>query len=342
MSEQVNNFITHVVFVVDASGSMSSRQKQVIQVFDSQVQYLAQRSQELNQETRVSVFMFDDDVKCLIYDKDVLRLPSLAGLYQIGGMTALIDATIQAVTDLCMTPEKYGDHAFLCYVITDGEENRSKQKARDLAAMIGNLKDNWTLAVLVPDQAGQDQSVKWGFPVNNIAIWDTNSAAGFAEAIKKIQTATDNFMVGRAQGLRSSKNLFTVDTSALNHATVSKSLIKVDPKLFKLLDVPALANTQTMEIKPFVEAKIKGFDYKSGCAYYQLTKSEVIQADKQVCVLNRVSGELYSGQQARDLIGLPDVKMRVQPGQNTAFDIFVQSNSVNRHLVGDTKVLVFV
>lgn len=339
----ITSYINHVLFVIDASGSMRTRAKDVIKVFDGQVQYLARRSQELDQETRITAFMFDDNVQCLVYDKDVLRMPSLEGLYRIGGMTALIDAVMDSVEDLRMTPEKYGDHAFLGYVITDGDENASRRpnKGQVLATMLSNLPENWTLAVLVPNQIGVDESKKWGFPANNIAIWDTTSAQGFAEAAKKIMAATENFMVGRQQGLRSSKNLFTVDTSALNHKTVAATLKKVDPAKYVFVPVPKSANVVRTEIRPHVEASIKGFSYSTGCAFYQLTKPEVIQPDKQVCVLNKHTKELYEGKEARDLIGLPDVKMKVQPGANAAFEIFVQSNSVNRLLVGETQVLVF-
>lgn len=337
------NKINHVVFVLDASGSMSSRRSEVVKVTDAQVGYLAQRSTEMGQETRVSVFTFASagDFECLIYDMDVLRMPSLAGLYRTRDMTALVDATLLAVEDLAMTPEKYGDHAFLVYVVTDGAENDSVHAASDLERKLQSLADNWTLAVLVPNKGGADSAKRWGFPAGNIAQWDITSAEGFTKAMQTMQKATDGFMAGRAQGLRSSRNLFTLDATQLNHATVSKKLTKVDPKTYQFLDVPKKANTVRTEIRPFVEASISGFTYKTGCAFYQLTKPEMIQAQKQICVLNRGTGELYSGQEARDLIGLPNVNLKVQPGQHTAFDIFVQSTSVNRLLVGETKVLVF-
>lgn len=337
------NKINHVVFVLDASGSMGSRVGEVVKVTDAQVGYLAQRSTELGQETRISIFDFANsgDFNCLIYDMDVLRMPSLAGLYKVRGMTALIDATIQAVDDLAMTPEKYGDHAFLMYVITDGEENNSRHSAQSLKDKFGKLAENWTLAVLVPGNEEANRAKAWGFPEGNIAQWDVTTAEGFTKAMQVMQKATDGFMAGRAQGLRSSRNLFTVDTSNLTHKAVTQNLTKVDPKTYTFLDVPKKANTVRTEIRPFVEASMKNFAYRTGCAFYQLTKPEMIQAQKEICVWNRGTGELYSGQQARDLIGLPPINIKVQPGQHTAFDIFVQSTSVNRLLVGETKVLVF-
>ena len=100
---KLNNYINHIVFTIDASSSMSGLTKQVISVFDNQIKYLAAKSQAEDQETRVSVYMFGNDVQCLVYDKDVLRLPSLESFYVANGMTALIDGVYTSVTELQQT-----------------------------------------------------------------------------------------------------------------------------------------------------------------------------------------------------------------------------------------------
>src|SRR6478736_3792709 len=94
------NKIDHIAIVVDASGSMAHLARDVVKVVDSQIAYLAQRSKDLDREVRVSVYTFDDTVKCVIFDKDVLRMPSIASLYRIGGLTALIEATMKSQEDL--------------------------------------------------------------------------------------------------------------------------------------------------------------------------------------------------------------------------------------------------
>ena len=48
------NYINHIALVLDASGSMSHLSSAVVQVADNQVQYLAARSKELDQETRAT------------------------------------------------------------------------------------------------------------------------------------------------------------------------------------------------------------------------------------------------------------------------------------------------
>jgi hypothetical protein len=136
---KIENIINHIVLVLDASLSMDSVSEQLVKVADNQIKYLAQRSKELDQETRITVYTFNTTgyysgfnkqrIECLIYDKDVLRVPSIASLYKADGATPLIDATILALDDLAMTPEKYGDHSFLVYVLTDGQENASRNRA---------------------------------------------------------------------------------------------------------------------------------------------------------------------------------------------------------------------
>jgi|LakMenEpi03Aug12_release.lakeMendotaPanAssembly.Ray.scaffolds.fasta_scaffold117280_5 hypothetical protein len=333
---KIDNYINHVLFVLDESGSMGSLADAVVQVFDAQVAHLAKRSQELDQETRVTVVVFNDSqyTRTLIYDKDVLRLPSLAGYYVPYGGTPLIDATLTAVADLRMTPEKHGDHAFLGYVLTDGQENRSTNTPAALAKMIRDLPDNWTLAVLVPNQYGVHEAKRFGFPADNIAIWDATSAKGLDEAVAKIRTTTETFMQGRTQGIRGSRSIFKVDTSNLKHSTVKQVLDKLPATDYSIWDVRTDA-----EIRDFVESRTK-LPYKKGMAFYMLTKPEIVQARKRVAVHEKATGAVYSGDSARQLIGLPADKARVVPGDFSAYDIFIQSTSVNRRLLGGTKLLL--
>ena len=65
---KAQRLINHVALVLDGSGSMSSHKNNVIKVADEQIRHLMLRSEELCQETRVSVYWFDDKVKCLIFD----------------------------------------------------------------------------------------------------------------------------------------------------------------------------------------------------------------------------------------------------------------------------------
>lgn len=332
---KTQNYINHIAFVVDRSGSMSHLSNKVVQVFDAQIKHLSKRSQELDQETRASVYLFDTSTECLFYDKDVMRLPSLASLYQAGGGTALVDGAMQAINELKQTAQLHGDHAFLIYVLTDGEENSSSTRPSTLQKALADLPDNWTVAVLVPDAQGESEAKRFGFSKDNIMQWSTTEK-GMEEVGEKLRTVTDSYMTGRTQGIRGTRSLFKVDTSNLASRKVSDTLDALPANKYYLLDV-----YRDSDIRSFVEASPVG-QYVTGNTFYQLTKSEKIQSYKKVAVQNKVSGRVYVGDQARDLIGLPAFDAKVKPEDASKFNIFIQSTSVNRKLVKGTKALVLV
>jgi hypothetical protein len=331
----IQNQIDHIAIVMDASGSMSHLKRDVIKVVDGQIAYLARRSKELDREVRVSVYTFDTRVKCVIFDKDVLRLPSITSLYQIGDMTALIDATIQSQEDLAKTATMYGDHAFLTFVVTDGLENKSRRAPGDLANLLARQPDNFTIATLVPDHRSLDKARQYGFPADNCEIWDAKSSAGVVAAGSVIQTATDNFMAMRAKGFRSTRSLFSTGLDALNPETVAAAaLVPIDKSVYGILRC-----AMRMPIQDFVETRFG--PYVPGKAFYELSKSETIGAKKAVLIEEKATGKIFGGQEARRIIGLPDDQgITRSPTDNPLYTVFVQNRTGTRNLVPGRRVLV--
>ena len=330
----MQNYINHVVFVIDGSSSMGHLSNDVVKVFDKQIANLANLSKSVNQETRVSVYLFADQVQNLIFDMDVLRLPSLKTLYRANGMTALIDATLKGIEDLKQTCQLYGDHSFLMFVITDGGENASKSPQRNnLNKIINGLPDNWTLAAFVPGQAEKFEAQKYGFPKENVSIWSTDSS-GLEETGNKIEQATQHYFTQRSKGIRGKINVFSLDTSNLKETLIKQTLDQLKPNDYKIYPV-----NKDSVIKDFVE-KFTKKAYTIGSAYYQLTKPEKIQASKQICIQNKSNGKMYGGMEARQLLGLPDTEVKVTPDNYSQYNIFVQSTSVNRKLVGGTNLVL--
>lgn len=337
--QKIENIINHIVLVLDASSSMTPVASELIKVADNQIKYLANRSKELDQETRVTVYTFaslgsyygqqNSDIKCLVYDKDVLRMPSIAGLYKAYGNTPLIDATLLSLDDLAMTPEKYGEHSFLVYVLTDGQENTSEKRPADLLSKINSLPDNWTIATFVPDQNGVFEAKKFGFPKDNIAVWDTTDK-GVQEVGRVMREATENFMVQRSQGVRSLKNLFSMDSPTLSQ--IDAHMTPLHFGQFRLLDVH-----EKGRIDNFVERNLQR-PYQLGEAYYELSKPEIIQPQKEIAILGKTG--LYIGPDARKLLNLPAVHVKVRPNHNPDYKIFVQSTSNNRNLMPATQLLI--
>jgi hypothetical protein len=330
-----NNYINHVVLVLDASYSMDGHKSNLINVTDSQIEYLAKRSEELNQETRVSIYDFADDVRCLVYDMDVLRLPSIKSLYSTRGRTALIDATLKSLEDLAQTATLYGDHAFLTYVLTDGYNNASRNRPRTLEQRLASLPGNWTVAALVPGTQEKRAAISFGFQPDNVAVWDANSAKGVIEVGKTIRDATENFMQARSKGgFTGTRSLFSTGLDAVNASTVRSALTPLDQRSYDVIPVH-----QDSPIREYIYSR--GLDYQIGKGFYQLMKREKIQAQKQIAIREKATGRVYTGDAARDVLGLPHgVEVTVTPNHNPEYDVFVQSTSVNRKLIRNTDVLV--
>jgi hypothetical protein len=330
-----DNYINHVVLVLDASWSMDGHTENLIKVTDAQIEYMARRSEELNQETRVSIYDFANDVRCLVYDKDVLRLPSIESIYATRGQTALIDATLKSLEDLAHTATLYGDHAFLTYVLTDGQENRSRNRPTRLKEKLRALPNNWTVAALVPDAEGRRWVTNCGFQPDNVSVWDAKSDQGVIEVGKTIRDATENFMQARSKGnFVGTRSLFSTGLEAVNAQTVRAALDPLDQRSYDIIPVH-----QDSPIREYIYSR--GLDYQIGKGFYQLMKREKIQAQKQIAIREKATGRVYTGEAARDVLGLPhDRETTVTPNHNPEYDVFVQSTSVNRKLIRNTDVLV--
>ena len=85
-----------------------------------------------------------------------------------------------------------------------------------------------------------------------------------------------------------------------------------------------------------------GDEWIKGAAFYQLVKTEKkVQPYKMVCLRVKTSGKVYSGQQAREMLGIGQATstVRLVPGEHGKFDVFIQSTSVNRKIPAGTEVL---
>lgn len=366
-SEEQGQF-THIVLLLDASTSMTSLTRPVCQVVDSLVEKWKKQSVQLGDMTRLTVYQFSSQgylpngeyFQCIWYDTDIERIESIQGKYTPRGNTALIDATVQAQQELALIPTLYGDHTFLFFVITDGDENWSQQHdVRDLRRVLGSLPDNWTMAALVPNAIGRADALKYGFSAGNIQIWDATSAKGVEEAGEVIAQATASYMQTRTTtGMRSTKSLFVggqVDAAAIKAAkltplkTSEYAIVPVTPVQGLVQEKPEGKKPAAgkpdnrpmvayMEIEPFIQRVRPPF--RVGEAYYELVKTERIRGNKQLAILDKKTSKVYLGDGVRQMLGLPEEDRTVKPDFNKDYKIYVQSTSLNRHLYLHSSVMV--
>ena len=96
-------------------------------------------------------------------------------------------------------------------------------------------------------------------------------------------------------------------------------------------------------IKDFVHDA--GATFKTGRGFYEFTKSVKIQHHKEVILVEQSTGAMFSGSEAREILGLPDgetvtVSPRTTPAlRDGGYTAYVQSTSHNRKLLAGTKFL---
>jgi hypothetical protein len=102
---------------------------------------------------------------------------------------------------------------------------------------------------------------------------------------------------------------------------------------FQVLEVDEAQAIQTF-------AERNGLIFKAGKGFYEFTKTETIQARKEIVLQNRATGDLFAGNQARVMLGLPiGEDARIRPTHLAEYRVFVQSTSYNRKLVSRTRFL---
>lgn len=110
-------------------------------------------------------------------------------------------------------------------------------------------------------------------------------------------------------------------------------LVSVPPTRFQILNVDTIT-----DIKTFVENQ--GITFRRGRGFYQFTKSELIQENKEVVLRNKLTGDMFTGAEARVYIGLPyGVRGQLRPMYFNEYEVYVQSTSNNRKLMPRTKFL---
>jgi hypothetical protein len=335
--------IDHVAFVVDISYSTHRIAPLLARVADDHIAQLA-ASANADQETRGSVYLFNDHIYCKFFDKDVLRLPKIQGTYRADGNTALCEATLRAIEDLKQTPQLYGKHAFLLYVITDGEENQSSPRARaTINGVLTDLPDNFTVVALVPNQKGRQHAINHGFPEDNIYVWDA-TPQGVEKVGEVLHAATQAWSTARRSGtFTGTRSIFSLTGKDVTAAVAQGGLEEIPKRHYQAFVVPSDDPLATHEISDFVQYAT-GKPYVKKTAFYQWTKGETIGPSKLVAVRRKSDGALFAGDAARQMIGIGGAHaVRVQkpsPELVREFDVFVQSTSTNRKLVPGSTVLV--
>lgn len=323
----------------DHSGSMASLASTAMQDYNLNINSIKDAAADKNIDTVVSV------IKCAFsgypaknefeaINSSVSSLSPLRTYQTPGSSTPLFDSVGELIEQLEKVPDAgKEDVSFLVMIITDGEENSSRNYTGvSLSQKIKKLQstDRWTFTFRVPKGYAENLT-KLGIPRENILEWEL-SKKGFEEATARTVSAVSNYYGARTRGVRSMSN-FYADLSKVTASMLRKELdnITQEVQFFNVVN--------TEEIRDFVETKI-GRQMVLGTAFYQLSKPEKVQGYKKIAIRNKKSGAVYEGDNARQLLGIPKAdEIKLYPANHQDFDVFIQSTSTNRKLIAGTILL---
>ena len=325
----------YIGFVNDHSGSMTSLREAAVKDYNDLIKSIRVAASAEMQDTIVSAYGIGCAVAPVVREicnSNPHVLKPING-WEAYGNTPLYDGIGSLINLFESMPDADDPNvSFLVFVTTDGGENASKNWSHSsLEKRIKALqnKGNWTFVFRVP-QNYPNSIVSLGIPRENIQTWETTTE-GMSISTVQTQAAVSGYFRDRSAGARSSSSFYSnaaaVDTSALTDITKEVSLYKVGD------------NQMGIEIRDFILKH--RMEYLKGAAFYQLTKTEPrVQHNKMVAIRDRKTGAIYAGDEARKMIGLPTNRnARLHPGDHGNYDIFIQSESVNRKLVAGTGVL---
>ena len=135
--------LTELVFILDKSGSMSGLERDTIGGFNA----MLKKQKTIDGECYITTVLFDHNYE-LLHDRIDIR--AVSGItereYEVGGTTALLDAIGRTINKIGNaqkhTDEDYRAENVLFIIITDGEENSSREFSLEKIKMLIERQKN--------------------------------------------------------------------------------------------------------------------------------------------------------------------------------------------------------
>lgn len=224
-----NPNLSHIVFVLDDSGSMQSCRQQTIDGFNEYLKGQQEDTKNTGIETLVSLYKFDGySVKCTIDRKPVAEVEPLnTNTYNPQGGTNLNDAIggVMLALNTALTDKKKGDReSVIVTILTDGEENSSRTfKNTDVKAMVEKAEaKNWGFMFLGANVDAFHAGAAFGFTAQNTMQFDTANAT---QTIRAASAMTSRMKSAYASGL---DNSMVYASAAFTDVERSSAVVKDD------------------------------------------------------------------------------------------------------------------
>lgn len=170
-----SKLVTHVAIVLDRSGSMASCRAETINGFNEQVQKITGKTKTdgTADTTLITLVLFNHEVEFVHFVSPVDSLREItAEQYVPNGSTAMLDAVGLTLTRFEREVEDDEQTRYLVIIITDGEENDSKEFTYErIAEMIQKRQQTgrWTFSYMGANQDLSDLSKRLNIPKSNTA-----------------------------------------------------------------------------------------------------------------------------------------------------------------------------
>ena len=179
-----NPNLSHIIFVLDESSSMSSCWDQTISGYNEYLKAQKEDAEKTGIKTLVSLYKFNGyNVDCIFDRQDVQEVtPLTKNNYRPSGGTNLLDAmggVMMKINALLAEKKKADRESVIITILTDGEENQSRTfKNSDIKAMVEKAEGkNWGFMFLGANIDAFHAGAAMGFNYNNTMQFDTQNAA---------------------------------------------------------------------------------------------------------------------------------------------------------------------
>lgn len=207
------DMVTHVAIVLDRSGSMSRFHKQAVDGINEQFSLL-RKNGSLAGKTTVSLLQFDDVIDTVFDGAESKDLPEWGyDDFKPRGGTAMNDAIWKSINHLKAKP-RTENTAYLICVISDGEENSSKEVTQDIIANEIeklNATGEWTFTYILGGITAQEElrfADKYKVSVSNIAAYNCTPIS-YAAGTSTLSESMVDYLGARSVGDKSKSNLFS-------------------------------------------------------------------------------------------------------------------------------------
>ena len=168
-----------IIFILDESGSMFSMKNEPIEAVNDFIE----EQQKLNDNTKFTLYTFNNKVKLVIDDKPLKNLdPFTSEDYHPSNMTALYDAIGTAVIN---KKNKNNNKNVIVVILTDGCENCSKEYKRiQIKNMIKEMEDDYKWNFIYLGATQDIFKINKDIGIKNVGSFDCVNPDGLKNACK--------------------------------------------------------------------------------------------------------------------------------------------------------------